>query len=162
MPSSRADTQEPMSPTTGATISTLESISLGSMSIWMNFFGASPQVLPLPCDSSQLRRAPISMTTSESFSTVERAAPAHCGCVSGSRPLAMLIGRNGTPLFSTKRADRVIGLRVGRALAEDDQRALGALQHIERALDRGRRGNLGRRRVDDLDQRLLPASASIT
>ena len=90
-----------MSPTTGATISTFESISFGSMSIWMNFFGASPQVLPLPCDSSQLRRAPISITTSESFSTVERAAPAHCGCVSGSRPLAMLIGRNGTPLFST-------------------------------------------------------------
>jgi len=67
----------------------------------MNFFGASPQVLPLPCESSQLRRAPIIMTTSESLSTVERAAPAHCGCVSGSRPLAMLIGRNGTPLFST-------------------------------------------------------------
>ena len=102
MPSSSAETQEPISPTTGATISTLESISFGSMSIWMNFFGASPQVLPLPCDSSQLSRAPISITTSESFSTVERAAPAHCGCVSGRRPLPMLIGRNGTPLFSTK------------------------------------------------------------
>ena len=127
-----------MSPTTGATISTFESISLGSMSIWMNFFGASPQVLPLPCDSSQLSRAPISMTTSESFSTVERAAPAHCGCVSGNRPLAMLIGRNGTPLFSTKAADRVVGLRVGRALAENDQRTLGALEHVERALDRAR------------------------
>ena len=103
MPSSSADTHEPMSPTTGATISTLLSISLGSMSIWMNFFDpGSPQVLPLPCDNSQLRRAPISITTSESFSTVERAAPAHCGCVSGRRPLAMLIGRNGMPLFSTR------------------------------------------------------------
>ena len=102
MPSSSAATQEPMSPTTGADDLDVESISLGSMSIWMNFFECgSPQFLPLPCDSSQLRRAPISMTTSESFSTVERAAPAHCGCVSGSRPLAMLIGRNGTPLFST-------------------------------------------------------------
>ena len=90
-----------MSPTTGAAISTLLSISLGSMSTWMNFLGASPQVLPLPWLSSQLRRAPIIITTSESFSTVERAAPAHCGWVSGSRPLAMLIGRNGTPLFST-------------------------------------------------------------
>ena len=90
-----------MSPTTGAAISTLESISFGSMSIWMNFFGASPQVLPLPCDSSQLRRAPISITTSASLSTVERAAPAHCGWVSGRRPLAMLIGRKGMPLFST-------------------------------------------------------------
>ena len=73
------------------------------MSIWMNFFECgSPQFLPLPCDKSQLRRAPIITTTSASLSTVERAAPAHCGCVSGNRPLAMLIGRNGTPLFSTK------------------------------------------------------------
>ena len=39
MPSSSAATHEPMSPTTGAAISTLLSISLGSMSIWMNFFG---------------------------------------------------------------------------------------------------------------------------
>ena len=51
-------------------------------------------------------------------------------------------------------ADIVIGLRIGRALAEDDQRALGALEDIERTLDGGRSGNLGRRRVDDLDQRL--------
>jgi len=101
MPSSRAATHEPMSPTTGAAISTLLSISLGSISTWMNFLGASPQVRPLPWLSSQLSRAPISMTVSESFSTVERAAPAHCGWVSGSRPLAMLIGRNGAPLFST-------------------------------------------------------------
>src|SRR5713101_4692165 len=95
MPSSRAATQEPMSPTTGAAISTLLSISLGSMSIWMNFFGASPQALPLPCDRSQLSRAPINITTSESLSTVER------------------------------------------------------------ALDRVGRRNLGRRRVDDLDERFL-------
>ena len=58
------------------------------------------------------------------------------------------------PLFSTRARIVVIGLRVGRALAEDDQRALGALEDIERALDGGRRGNLRRRRVDDLDQRL--------
>ena len=102
MAGSKAETTEPMSPTTGATISTFESISFGSMSTWMNCFGASPQVLPLPWESSQFSRAPISITTSDSFSTVERAAPAHCGCVSGSRPLAMLIGRKGTPLFSTK------------------------------------------------------------
>ena len=51
-------------------------------------------------------------------------------------------------------ADRIIGLRVGGALAEDDQGTLGALQDIERALDRGRSGNLGRCRVDDLDERL--------
>ena len=129
-----------MSPTSGAAISTFESISLGSMSIWMNFFDpGSPQVLPLPCDRSQLRRAPISITTSASFSTVERAAPADSGCVSGKSPFAMLIGRNGMPLFSIRARIVVIGLRIGRALAEDDQRALGALQHVERALD-GARG----------------------
>ena len=72
----------------------------------------------------------------------------------------MLIGRNGTPLFSTKRADRVVGLRVGRALAEDDQRALGALEHVERALDRVGRRDLRRRRVDHLDQR-LPAGLRV-
>ena len=82
-----------MSPTTGATISTFESISRGSMSIWMNLVEpGSPQLLPLPCDSSQFSRAPISSTTSESFSAVERAAPAESGWVSGRRPLAMLIG----------------------------------------------------------------------
>ena len=67
----------------------------------------------------------------------------------------MLIGRNGTPLFSTNARDLVVGLRVGRALAEDDQRTLGALEHVERALDGGGRGDLRRRRIDHLDQRLL-------
>jgi hypothetical protein len=38
MPRSSAATQEPISPTSGAAISTLLSISRGSMSIWMNFF----------------------------------------------------------------------------------------------------------------------------
>ena len=52
-------------------------------------------------------------------------------------------------------ADRIVGLRIGGALAEDDQRALGALEHVERALDGVGRRNLRRRRVDDLDQRLL-------
>src|SRR3954465_3666131 len=80
MPSRRAETQEPMSPTSGAAISTFESISLGSMSIWMSFFDpGSPQLLPFPGDRSQLRRAPISITTSDSFNTVERAAPADSG-----------------------------------------------------------------------------------
>ncbi len=99
MPASSAATHEPMSPTTGASIFTLLSISVGEMSIWMNFWppqslcALPPQVLPLPCDSSQFSRAPISSTTSASGSTNERAADADCSCVSGSRPLAMLIGR---------------------------------------------------------------------
>ena len=50
--------------------------------------------------------------------------------------------------------DRVVGLRVGRALAEDDERTLGAFEQIERALDRIRRRNLRRGRIDHLDQRL--------
>src|SRR5207302_9515284 len=56
-----ADTHEPMSPTSGAVVWTLLSISFGSMSIWMNFLVPdSPQVLTLPCDNRQLRRGPIS------------------------------------------------------------------------------------------------------
>ena len=99
MPASSADTQLPMSPTTGASMRTLLSASCGEMSIWMNFCPPHcfellpPHVLPLPCDSSQLRRAPISITTSASGSTYERAAAADCSCVSGSNPFAIAIGR---------------------------------------------------------------------
>jgi hypothetical protein len=60
--------------------------------------------------------------------------------------------RNATLL--DQGADIVIGLRIGGALAEDDQRALGAYQHIERPVDGGRRRNLGRRRINNLDERL--------
>ena len=94
-----AATHEPMSPTTGASMRTLLSASCGEISIWTNFWlpqaldEAPPQVLPLPCDSSQLSRAPISITTSASGSTYERAAEADCSCVSGNRPLAIDIGR---------------------------------------------------------------------
>ena len=50
-------------------------------------------------------------------------------------------------------ANLVVGLRVRRAFPENDQRTLRALQQIERTLDGIRRGNLGRRRIDDLDER---------
>src|SRR4026209_270019 len=99
MPASSADTQLPMSPTTGASMRTLLSASRGEVSIWMDFCPPHcfellpPHVLPLPCDSSQLRRAPISITTSASGSTYERATDEHRSCVSGSRPLAIDIGR---------------------------------------------------------------------
>ena len=94
MPASSASTQEPTSPTSGAAIGTLLSISVGAISIWINRRVVEPpQVLPLPCESSQFSRAPMSSTTSASASTWERAAEAHCACVSGSRPLAMDIGR---------------------------------------------------------------------
>ena len=64
-----------MSPTSGASMRTLLSASCGEMSTWMNFWpphalwSLPPQVLPLPCESSQLRRAPTSITTSASGST---------------------------------------------------------------------------------------------
>ena len=96
-----------MSPTTCASMRTLLSASMGEMSTWMNFCPPQslcdlpPQVLPLPCESSQLRRAPISITTSAPGSTNERAADAHCSCVSGSSPLAIDMGRYGMPVFST-------------------------------------------------------------
>ena len=161
MPASIAVTHEPMSPTTGASMRTLLSASCGEMSTWMkrwpphDFAVAPPHVLPLPCDSSQLRRAPISITTSASGSTYERAADADCSCVSGRRPLAIDIGRYGMPGLLDERADVGVALRVCRALAEDDQRLLGTLQKIERALHRVRRRNLLRRGIDDLDERVL-------
>src|SRR3546814_14061527 len=104
MPSSSAETQEPISPTTGAAISTLLSISLGSISIWMNFcVPGLPQDLPLPCDSSQLRRAPISITTSASFSPTERPAPAELGWYWARRPLGLPLGGVGLATLSEDR-----------------------------------------------------------
>src|SRR6185436_1518593 len=58
------------------------------------------------------------------------------------------------PALLDQGADRIIGLRIGCALAEDDQRTLGALQQVERTLDRYWSRNLSRRRIDDLDERL--------
>src|SRR3546814_86618 len=49
---------------------------------------------------------------------------------------------------------RSVDLGVGRALAEDDERPLGALQQRERARHRFRRRDLARRRVDNLHQGL--------
>ncbi len=71
MPCTSAATQEPMSPMSGAAMATLLSISVGAMSIWMNCLAplSAPQVLPLPCESSQFSRAPTSSTTSASAST---------------------------------------------------------------------------------------------
>src|SRR5204863_9951065 len=82
MPALSAATHEPMSPTTGASMRTLLSASCGEMSICTYFWPPHsllllpPHVLPLPCDSSQLRRAPIRTTTSASGSTYDRAAEA--------------------------------------------------------------------------------------
>ena len=59
------------------------------------------------------------------------------------------------PVFSTSERISASALGVGRALAQQDQRLLGALEEIERALHRIGRGDLARRGIDDLDQRLL-------
>src|SRR5262245_27607079 len=72
----------------------------------------------------------------------------------GQEALGHAHGQERNAGLFDERADRVIGLRVGRALAEDDQGTFGALEDIERTLHGGRGGNLGGRRVDDLDQRL--------
>ena len=127
------------------------------MSIWMNFFECgSPQFLPLPCD-----KQPVEARADhhDDVGVLEHRRARR------ARALRMRVGQQAlghahrqernAALFD-EGADRVVGLRVGGALAEDDQRALGALEHVERALDRGRRRDLRRRRVDDLDQRLLP------
>jgi len=91
---------EPTSPTSGAAMGWLLSISAGAMSTWMNFAsgfhtGASPWL------SSQFSRAPMSMTTSARRSASDRAVAADCGWSSGSSPLAMDMGTYGMPVVST-------------------------------------------------------------
>jgi hypothetical protein len=58
-----ADRADLMSPTTGAAIARLLSISVGEMSTWTNC-ALSDQSGALPCESSQFNRAPISIATS--------------------------------------------------------------------------------------------------
>ncbi len=93
-PARSAAMEEAMSPITGAAMARLLSISVGWMSSWMNCAVADHCGL-LPWPSSQFRRAPISITTSAWASAMERAAAADCGWSSGSRPLAMDMGRKG-------------------------------------------------------------------
>ena len=155
MPSRRAETQEPMSPTTGATISSVAVHLLG---------------LDVDLDEPLRSRLAPGLALAVRQQPVEAGADQHhdVGVLQHrrarrARALRMRVGQKAlghahrqerNAALLDQRADRVIGLRVGRALAEDDQGALGALQHIERALDRIGRGNLGRRRIDDLDERL--------
>ena len=145
-----------MSPTTGAAISTFE----------VHFLG-------LDVDLDEFLRARLApgLALAVRQQPVEPRADQHHdvgilqhGRARRARALRMRVGQQALghahrqerhAALLDQRADRVVGLRIGRALAEDDQRPLGALEHIERALDRGRRRNLRRRRIDDLDQRLL-------
>ena len=60
MPASSADTQEPMSPTSGASMRTLLSASVGEMSIWMNFCAAPGLVvLAAPGLALAVRQQPV-------------------------------------------------------------------------------------------------------
>jgi len=49
-----------------------------------------------------------------------------------------------------------VSLRVGGALAENDEWALSAREQVEGAIDRFRRRNLTGRRIDDAHERLFP------
>ncbi len=125
------------------------------MSIWMNFFGASPQALPLPCDKQPVEpRADQHHDVGILQHRRARRARALRMRV-GQKPLGHAHRQERRAALFDQSADRIVGLRIGGALAEDDQRALGAFEHIERALDGIGSRNLSRRRVDDLDQRLL-------
>ena len=143
-----------MSPTTGAAISTLLSISLGSMSTWMNFFGASPQALALAVAEQPVEAG---ADHHHDVGVLQHRRARGTGALRmgvGQQALGHAHRQERHAALLDQRLDRVVGLGVGGALAEDDQRPLGALQHVERALDRGGRGNLRRRGVDHLHQRL--------
>jgi hypothetical protein len=72
----------------------------------------------------------------------------------GKQALGHRHGQVGDPGLLDQRPDIRIGLRIGRALAEDDERLLRALQQVQGALHGLGRGNLPWRRIDDLDERL--------
>ena len=91
MPAIMASRASPMSPTTGAATGTLRSISVGSTSSCMNL--VSGFHLPRPKESIQLRRAPITITTSACSIIIERQEMADSSPVSGISPLAIDIGR---------------------------------------------------------------------
>ncbi len=86
-----ASSASPMSPTTGAAIGTLTSISCGSTSSWINFICGFH--FPRPNDSIQFSRAPITITTSDFPIIVERHGRALSGPSSGMSPFAIDIGR---------------------------------------------------------------------
>ncbi len=126
------------------------------MSIWMNCFGSVAPGLALA-----MRQQPVEPRADQHHDIGLRQ---HRGA-RRARALRVRVGQQALghahrqerhAAFFDELTDRIVGLRIGRALAEDDQRTLRACQYIERALDRVRRGNLRRRGVDHLHQRLAP------
>ena len=130
------------------------------MSIWMNFFGRLAPGLALA-----VRQQPVEPRADQhhDVAVLQHGRARRAGALRmrvGQQALGHAHRQERNAALLDQRADRVVGLRVGGALAEDDQRTLGALQHVERALDRGGRRKLRRRRIDHLDQR-LPAGLGI-
>ena len=124
------------------------------MSIWMNFFGALAPGLALA-----VREQPVEARADQH----DDVAVLQHGRARRARALRMRVGQQAlahahrqerNAALLDERADRIVGLRVGRALAENDERALGALEHVERALDGIGRRDLRRRGVDHLHKRL--------
>ena len=95
-----ASSASPISPTTGAAIGTLTSISCGSTSSCTNLMAGFH--LPRPNESIQLRRAPATITTSAFSIMVERHDSALSGPSSGISPLAIDMGRYGMLYFSMR------------------------------------------------------------
>ena len=147
-----------MSPTSGAAIGTLLSISVGEMSIWMNLrsvaFGAAPGL------ALAVREQPVEARADQHHDVglgehvrARRRRRLRVGV--GQEALGHRHRQVGDAGLLDQGADLGVGARVRRAFAEDDERPLGALQHVERALDRVGRRDLARRRIDDLDERAL-------
>ena len=138
--STRASITDPISPTSGAAIGWLLSISAAAMSTWMNLASG------LHCGASPVAEQPVQAGADQHhdvgcFSASERAVAADCGWSSGSRPLAIDIGTYGMPVASMKLPDPVVRLCVRGALAEHDQRPLGVGEQVDRAIHRLGPGN---------------------
>jgi hypothetical protein len=72
----------------------------------------------------------------------------------GQQPLGHRHRQEGNAGLLDKRTDVGVGLRVGRALAEDDERRLRGRRQIERTLDRFGCGQMARRGIDHAHEAL--------
>ena len=125
-----APTHEPMSPTTGASMRTLLSASmrrnvdLDEALAAPRFEWGPPHVLPLPCDSSQFE-ARADQHHDVGFRQHVRARGG-CGLLVrvGQQALGHRHGQVRDAGLFHQRANVRVGLRVRRALAENDQRTL--------------------------------------
>ena len=153
---------ELMSPVTGAAIGRLLSSSAGSMSTWTKRQSAD-HCGGWPCPRSQFSRAPSSITTSACADRQRAGRHRRLRVVIGQQALGHRHRQErDTGGLDERRGSRLLGPRVGGALADHDQRPLRPGEQIQRPVDRLGRGQLARGRVDHLEQRLPgPPAASI-